>query len=235
MDLYKFFKKCFALTISIISLLFTIIPEKNFEKKVFFEKLSNETNIIVNRIFVIVVVFIISVLLNLIINKLKKKITIKDRNYCIVVEYGDIFSFVDCKKVIPFDECFTTCIGSMPSEIKPNSVCGQYLNKFPINDLQNLIEKLDLKPEKSKSKYNKKDRYASGTLIPKEDFLLLAFAKLDCNGLGRFSTYDEFLDWVDEAPQERTNQIISLMGEIAAENEGMTKSAEGKKKAKASK
>ncbi len=50
-----------------------------------------------------------------------------------------------------------------------------------------------LKPAKSKSKFQSKVRYDSGKLVPNGDYLLLSFAKLDDNGLGRLSR-DEFID-----------------------------------------
>jgi hypothetical protein len=56
------------------------------------------------------------------------------------------------------------------------------------------IDNVQLKPLKSKSKYQNKDRYESGSLVPNGDDLLLAFAKLDKDGLGKFSSRDEFLD-----------------------------------------
>lgn len=46
---------------------------------------------------------------------------------------------------------------------------------------------------KSKSKFQGKECYTSGKLIPRNDYLLLAFAKLDKYGLGRL-TREEYLD-----------------------------------------
>lgn len=59
--------------------------------------------------------------------------------------------------------------------------------------MQILISNGQLSPSKSNSKYQKKKRYASGKLIPKDHFLLMAFAKLDKDGLGWISR-DELLD-----------------------------------------
>ena len=119
---------------------------------------------------------------------------IKGNNYSIQIEYGDLLEMRACKKVINFDECFTTSVGDAPSEIKPDSICGQYLKNNPIQDMQRLIDKAHLKPAKSKSKYQNKDRYDSGKLVPNGDYLLMAFAKLDEDGLGRLFSCDEFLD-----------------------------------------
>ena len=52
--------------------------------------------------------------------------------------------------------------------------------------MQNLIDNAQLKPMKSKSKYRNKVRYESGIILPNGEYLLMAFAKLDKDGLGRF-------------------------------------------------
>lgn len=99
----------------------------------------------------------------------------------------------NCKKVIPFDECFTTRVGDSPSDINPDSICGQYLMKYPIQNMQSLIKKANLKPEKDRSTFQNNEKYESGMLVPNGDYLLMPFAKLDKDGLGRMSR-DEFLD-----------------------------------------
>jgi len=59
--------------------------------------------------------------------------------------------------------------------------------------MQTLINNAQLKPAKGKSKYKNKERYESGKLVPNGDYLLMAFAKLNKEGLGEFSR-DEFID-----------------------------------------
>lgn len=44
-------------------------------------------------------------------------------------------------------------------------------------------------------------------------------------------SYEEFLDWIDDAPSVRSQLIIQLMGEMASEDEEMH-NGDGKKKAK---
>ena len=73
----------------------------------------------------------------------KRKTIMKGREYSIAVEYGNLFE-KDGFKVIPFDECFTTIIGTKTGDIKKGSVCGQYLEKYPIDNMQNLIEEAGL-------------------------------------------------------------------------------------------
>lgn len=60
--------------------------------------------------------------------------------------------------------------------------------------MQALIEKAQLKPAKGKSRYQNKERYESGRLVPKGDDLLMAFAKLDKDGRGWFFSREEFLE-----------------------------------------
>ena len=121
----------------------------------------------------------------------RQKITIRGKNYLIIVKYQDLFESKDEKKVINFDECFSTKVGEAPGDIKPNSVCGQYLSKVQNLDVQRLISESGLKPEKRKSEYQNGNCYKAGSIIPNGDFLLMAFARLDKNGLGEM-TYDEY-------------------------------------------
>lgn len=86
----------------------------------------------------------------------------------------------------------STNVGNAPADIKPTSICGQYLTiNFNLN-IQELLSNSQLKPLKTKSKYQNKERYESGRVVANGDDLLLAFAKLDKDGLGVF-TRDEYL------------------------------------------
>lgn len=124
----------------------------------------------------------------------------------------------DCRKVIPFDECFTTSVGDSPTDIKPTSICGQYLEKHPIQDIQRLIDNARLKPSKSKSKCQNKKRYDSGKLLPNGDYLFMSFAKLNRDGWGRFFSRDEFLDCLSTLWKEidkyygQKDVCISILG-----------------------
>ena len=125
---------------------------------------------------------------------MRKKVSIKGNNYKITVEYGDLFKIKNCKRVISFDECFSTHVGAAPADIKETSICGQYLIANPNLNIQQLIADSQLKSLKSKSKYRNKERYESGRIVSNGDDLLLAFAKLDKDGLARFSKRDEYLE-----------------------------------------
>lgn len=201
----NFLKKSLAYASGIISIVYTVVPEAVFGKTVlisedvfkqfkWMENNISEINIIVNRILTFALAWFITALGYKVYWCLKKKITIKGNNYKIIVEYGDLFKTKKCKRVINFDECFSTKVGSNPAEIKPTSICGQYLIAYPNLNIQSLISNSQLKPLKSKSRYQSKERYESGRIVPNGDDLLLAFAKLDKNGLGRFFTRDEYLE-----------------------------------------
>ncbi len=186
-------KRSNTLAFGIISVIFTFVPEALFAKYKLLTNYSDEINIILVRIIVFILIFVLSIIINNLYLKFRKEVHIKGNNYNIYIKYGDLFKMTDCKRVIPFDECFTTSVGSRPSDINPNSICGQYLNNNHISNMQALINNIHLKPSKRKSKYENKECYTSGKLVPNGDDLLLAFAKLDEEGLGRL-TRDEYLD-----------------------------------------
>lgn len=190
----KFLKKSSIWALSIITVVFTFVPEIIFEKFKLLSNASGEVNVVLTRFLAFVVVLVLSILGNALYSRYRRRVRIKGNNYSIQIEYGDLLEMRACKKVINFDECFATSVGDAPSNINPESICGQYLQKNPIQDMQTLIDNAHLKPAKSKSKYQNKERYDSGKLVPNGDYLLMAFAKLDKDGLGRFFSYDEFLD-----------------------------------------
>lgn len=189
----NFFKKSNTFALTIISIIFTLVPESVFEGYKLITKCSDEMNIVLIRVLICILIFLLSMILNAIYLKLRNKICINGKNYSIHIKYGDLLENPDCKKVIPFDECFTTSLGNEPSDINPDSICGQYLISNPIQDMQSLINKAELKPEKSKSKYQKKECYQSGKLVLNGNDLLLSFAKLDEEGLGRL-THEEYIN-----------------------------------------
>lgn len=197
----NFLERSLTWAFSIITLVFTFVPESVFKLFKFLKKASDEVNIITNRILAFLAVTLLVMIVYAIILRFRQSVRIKGKNYNIRISYGDIFDMSDCKKVIPFDECFTTSVGSAPHQIKPTSVCGQYLAKYPIDNIQPLVDAADLKPIRSRSKYNGQLRYESGTLIPNGDYLLLAFSKLDEDGLGRM-TRDEYFACLSKLWQE---------------------------------
>lgn len=189
----KLFKKSLTWAISVITIVFTFVPETAFGKCKLLLDASDEANVVLMRVLTFIAVFILSIAINALHVHFRKSLHIKGNNYSIQIEYGNILEMRDCKKVINFDECFTTSVGSAPSDINSDSLCGQFLEANSIEDIQKLIGDAELIPLESKSKYQSKNRYASGKLVPYEDFLLMAFAKLDKKGLGVLSR-EEFVD-----------------------------------------
>ena len=135
----KLLKGSFTWTIGIISIIFTFVPESSFQKYKLVLALSDEVNIILNRVLVFILVLFFSLLIKFIYLLIRKSVIIKGKNYIVEVEYGDILKEKNCKRVINFDECFTTTVGDAPSEIKPSSICGQYLAENPNINIQSLI------------------------------------------------------------------------------------------------
>ena len=107
----------------------------------------------------------------------------------------------NCKKVISFDECFTTEVGELPHQIKPTSICGQFLSRHPDVDIPFLINSAGIKPLKKHSEYAGKDCYISGTLLPFGEYLLMAFGKLNSDGRANI-TRKEYTDSLSKLWQE---------------------------------
>lgn len=180
----------------IISVIFMFVPEDVF--KIGFVKCewSDSAIIVANRIILSIAVLVIVNVIYYYWYKHRQSVTIADNKSSIKVEYGDITMITDGKKVINFDECFTTTVGDRPQDIKPGSVCGQYLAVHPIYDMQSLIQASGI-PTSGVSQYNNLPKYESGILIPRNDYLLMAFAKLDKNGLGKM-TYIQYKECLNK-------------------------------------
>lgn len=203
----KAFKKGLSFTFAITSLIFTFFPESFFAvpewslvSQIIGELTSwrfriYDINIVCNRVSLCVILLVFATLfIYIYIRYIRKTVVIKHEDFIITVKYGNIFNEKDCKRVIGFDECFTTTIGNAPHEIKPTSICGQYLQANPNINMQQLIADAHLTKERGKSKFNHQDKYKPGTIVPNGNDLLLAFAPLDENGRGVFSSYKEYLD-----------------------------------------
>lgn len=189
----KLLKKSATVALSIITAIFAFVPETVFGMIKLLPKVSDEVNIIFNRVLALTIVFFLSIIINALYFICRRSVLIKGNNYKIKIKYGNLFKMHNCKKIIPFDECFTTSVGDSPADIKRSSICGQYLDKNPISDMQDLIDKVRLKPIGNNSQYKNKSRYELGRLVPKDDYLLMPFAKLNQDGLGIIAR-KEYLD-----------------------------------------
>ncbi len=202
---------------AIITGFFAFIPESFFGQK---EWLTQEfiarckllssidvynINITISRLISFLGIWVLVSIVYAIILISRTKITIKGHNYSICIEYGDILKKKNCKRVINFDECFTKKVGNAISDINPSSICGQYLALHSDLNMKDLIKSANVKTAKSRSRYQNKIRYESGTIVPNGNDLLLAFAKLDEKGKGRFFTRDEYLACLDLLWKELEN------------------------------
>lgn len=213
-DLSNVLKKSWIWTAAVVSALFTFVPEALFnfrawiptaviENSEFLKAHVDEINIVISKIATFAIVFVVAMFVRIVYMAVRRKVVIKGNNYIIQVEYGDLFKkSSNSKRVISFDECFSTHVGNAPEDINPNSICGQYLSSHPDLNMKALIEQSDIKEARSASKFKRKTRYESGTVIPYEDDLLLAFAKLDEKGLGRFESRDDYLNCLSRLWEE---------------------------------
>lgn len=186
---------------AVFSVLMTFLPESFFSfchviKEEMLKNISwldtNTCNIIIARGLLFLDLFVLLTLLSWLYS-LFKKVKIKGNNYYIVVEYGDLLKKENCQRVINFDECFTTKVGSSPADIKEDTICGQYLTQNPQLNVEELISTSGVKPCRRKSKYKNLTCYEPGTIVPNGDDLLMAFTRLESNGIGMKFTVEEYL------------------------------------------
>ena len=212
-----FIKKSIAAAFAVITGIFTFVPESVFAGRGWItqgllskcEWLSGfeatDVNVVITRLVCFLLVWIATSAAYALFLALRRWTTIRGENYSIRVEYGNILKKRNCKRVINFDECFTTHVGDKTADINPTSICGQYLTTHPGLDMQKLIDAANITPARAKSKKKKKTKYDSGTIVPNGDDLLMAFAKLDDKGKGRFFTRDEYLQCLDLLWRELEN------------------------------
>lgn len=191
-----FLKKAIAVAGGIITAIFTVVPEDIFKYGFVTCNLPDAAVVCVNRLIVCAAVFVLSYFGCYLYLTFRRRVTISEKSNTIKVEYKNLFKVKKGKKVINFDECFSITVGSNPEDVKPRSVCGQYLAKHPISNMADLIKSAGIQPS-GESRYNNTPSYTPGTLIPKDDYLLMAFSKLDEQGLGRM-TYNEYLKCLDK-------------------------------------
>ena len=189
----KFFKPVYVWAVGITSAIFAITPESVFIRYKLPFNIADDLNLVLTRVAFFAGVFILFTLGNLVYLPCRWKVNIKGRNYHIQIKYGNLLRMRKGKTIIPFDECFTTSVGKEPGDINPDSICGQYLKEHPIQDMKSLIDQAHLCPASEMSKFQGKIKYLSGKLVPNGDYLLMSFAKLDKDGLGKMTRQD-FLD-----------------------------------------
>lgn len=112
----KLLKKSSTWALSIITVVFTFVPESVFGKWKWLPNASDEANVVLARVLAFIAALVISIIINTLYVLGRRSIRIKGKNYSIQVQYGDLFKMRACKIVIPFDECFTTSVGAAPSD-----------------------------------------------------------------------------------------------------------------------
>lgn len=192
--LWTFIKSIYGISIGIISFLFNFMPESFFAYGFMNVDWSRDVIIFSNRILLLFAISLVTTAVVYLCRKYRKKETIRGNDYTVRVEYEDIMNVTGCKRVISFDECFTTKIGKAPQDINEDSICGQYLRKNPIPDISRLISQAGVTPAAKPSKYKSQPRYTSGTIVPRGDDLLLAFVPLDENGSGSFDSIADYME-----------------------------------------
>lgn len=186
----------------IITTIFTLVPESTFDIKYgLINLLATATNsskynltVIANRLICAAVVVIFVGFVLWLFSKYRRFITIKGHDYIIKVKYGDLLAEKNCKKLIHFDECFTSHVGNAPEDIKPTSLCGQFLLNNPNLNIGQLIRESGLRPANERSRFQNQTCYKSGSIIQHDDYLLMAFAPLNLDGLAHFLSVKDYLD-----------------------------------------
>lgn len=223
----KIFCKSATWAFGIISVIFAFVPESFFhtirwipaqavQKSLTDKGITDvELDTIISRIVCYAVVWVIVTL----IYAVRHSVTIKGDNYTIQVKYGNLLKETNCKKVINFDECYTTHIGPNPSDIKASSICGQYIQSVGGSlNIQNLIDNAEVKPEECVSRFNHSRSYKPGSIIVNGDALLLAFATLNKAGRAKFFTQDEYIECLSEMCKQievhcsQTDVCVPILG-----------------------
>ena len=198
------FKRGIVSATGVFSGLMTFIPDEIFsivqivrEEQIKNFKLlskvgSDGLNIILAKLMAFASIFVICLIVSCLYARFRK-VKIKNEGYTIVIEYGDLLKKRKCQRLINFDECYTSTVGTGTADIKENTVCGQYLMLNPNLDVHALIEASGVKPCRRQSKYNNSTCYEPGTIVPNGDDLLMAFTRLETNGKSKKFTVDEYL------------------------------------------
>jgi hypothetical protein len=197
----KTFMVWFSSTFAIFSGCLSFIPPDCFTSIWAYTEQGSYWGETLNKVLLLLVIGVLTGVVMGLWMCFRKSVSIKGYNYVIKIEYGDIFKVKNCNKVIGFDECFTTEVGRLPHQIKPSSICGQFLSKFPNIDLSSLINNSRITPLERRSEYAGKVCYPSGSLIPFDDYLLMVFAKLNSDGRANM-TRKEYTDALSKLWQE---------------------------------
>ena len=218
----KTIKRGLTGAMAVFSVLMVFLPEGIFSNELFISKEFMENsrilrsfdvgslNIVVMRVVVFGILFVASVAAVELYSKiLLRKVKIEGNNYFIVIEYGDLLNKKNCQRIINFDECYTTNIGTKPEDIKKDSVCGQYLIQNPDLEIHELIEESGIRPCRRKSEYKNSTCYEPGTIVANGDDLLMAFTRLEENGKSKKFTVKEYLECLNRMWEQIDNNYCN--------------------------
>lgn len=141
---------------------------------------------------ILTVIIIITYFLTWLYCNCSKSVTLKIRKNKIVVKEGDLFKQKG-KKIIPFNEYFDTQVDDIV--IAKGSLNGIYINNYVENvaDLDKHIEEYlssRTKEFNQQRKIGKNVIYNLGTIVPYDDFLLLAYSRFDKKNRAYLTKYD---------------------------------------------
>lgn len=217
----KIVKRGFVGSFAVFSVLMTFLPESIFSNCCFISKdiIENSKhfqwldvdgcNITIMRLLIFAALLVISILVSFGYSKIRK-VRIEGNNYTIVVEYGNLLKKKKCQRLINFDECFTTTVGTSTADIKANTVCGQYLIQNPNLNMQSLINKSEVKPSGRRSKYKNSICYEPGTIVANGNDLLMAFTRLESNGKSMKFTVEEYSKCLEALWEEIDNHFCNM-------------------------
>lgn len=191
-----------------LSCVFTLVPEMVFSNKRFIlsENCLNKwmdvdaQNIVLAKLVLAIAIILFCIFCSYVRAIHRKSVRIEENGYSIQIESGDFFKIDNGQKVINFDECYTTKVGERSDEIKQNSICGQYLERHKeIDDhfIEGLIQEQNIKSCNERSLYKGKICYKPGTIVAYKDDLLMAFTRLEKNGISKKFTIEEYLECLD--------------------------------------
>lgn len=182
------FNRSISGPLKVAAIIFTFVPAGWIDNLKFDISFIEGYEPIVNRIAILLFIWLVKKILDWFFGSIQ----LDGTNYKIEVKYGDIFDIENSKKVIPFTECYTTQTGDGPNEIKEKSICGQFLALNNIDKIRETVNNNENIKSNLRSKYQNLSCYESGVLIPYNQYLLMAFSKLNENGLAEM-TYKEYV------------------------------------------
>lgn len=187
-----------------------IVSEEQIKNLKLLSKVDSDgLNIILAKLLAFASIFVICLIASCFYVRFKK-VKIKNDGYTIVIEYGDLLKKKKCQRLINFDECYTSIVGTGTADIKKDSVCGQYLIQNPDLDVHALIVASGVKPCRRQSKYNNSTCYEPGTIVPNGNDLLMAFTRLETNGKSKKFTVDEYLKCLSLLWEEIDNNYNNM-------------------------